>query len=107
MSLFINSLVELSPSRVKIGQGKEAANAPRHLANEVGQPVACLHAIRPMHIDTEILRLLPATFDKPATLAEGRTPQHRVIVEKNLVVDIASRKLVIKNPEHLQIEVAH
>ena len=67
----------------------------RHLTDEVCQPVACLHAVRPMYVDAVVLRLVHASFDKLATGAEGIAPQRRVIIEEDLVIDITSRKLAI------------
>ena len=59
-----------------------------------------------MDFDAAILRLLPASLDHLATLAEGRTPQHSVVVQEDLVVDISSRKCSIEQLKHLRIKVA-
>ena len=81
MSLFINGLEKGAPggielTNVEIGTRGESC----HPAKEVGELVACLHSIRPMNLDAEILRLCPPSFDVPATLAEGRTPQQSVVM---------------------------
>ena len=59
-----------------------------------------------MDLDAVVLRLLPASFYHFATLAEGRTPQHSVVVQEDLVVDISSRKCSIEQLKHLRIKVA-
>ena len=59
-----------------------------------------------MDFDAAILRLLPASLDHLATLAEGRTPQHSVVVQEDLVVDISFRKCSIEQLKHLRIKVA-
>ena len=107
MSLFFNGLEEDLPCRIELGKNEIGTSGLfRHLADEVSEPVTCLHAVRPMHVDAVILRLFHASFDKLATGAEGVTPQRRVIIEEDLVIDVASRKLVMKQFKHLQIEVA-
>ena len=107
MSLFFNGLEEHLPCRIELIKGEiRTSGVFRHLANEVCEPVACLHAVRPMYVDAVVLRLVHTSFDKLATGAEGIAPQRRVIIEEDLVIDITSRKLSMQNLKHLQIEVA-
>ena len=81
MSLFINGLEEGAPGGIELTKVEiSACGESCHLAKEVGELVACLNSIRPMNLDAEILRLFPPSFDVPATLAEGRTPQQSVIM---------------------------
>ena len=81
MSLFINGLEEGAPGGIELTKVEiSACGESCHLAKEVGELVACLHSIRPMYLDAEILRLFPPSFDVPATLAEGRTPQQSVVM---------------------------
>ena len=81
MSLFINGLEEGAPGGIELTKVEiSACGESCHLTEKVGELVACLHSIRPMNLDAEILRLCPPSFDVPATLAEGRTPQQSVVM---------------------------
>ena len=92
----------VEPIEVDVGAG----DGLRSLAQEVGQPVACLHGIGPMNLKAAILRIGPTVFYPLATLVEGIASQRSVLVEEQLVVDVPSGEVLAQHLKHLQIEVA-
>ena len=91
----------VEPIEVDVGAG----DGLRSLAQEVGQPVACLHGIGPMYLEAEVLRIVPMVFNALAALFEVFSPQRSVLVEEQLVVDVPSGVVLMQHLKQLQIEV--
>ena len=106
LPLVFNGLVErvprlVEPIEVDVGAG----DGLRSLAQEVGQPVACLHGIGPMYLEAEVIRHVPMVFNALAALFEGIALQRSVLEEEQLVVDVPFWKVLAQHLKQLQIEV--